>query len=65
MKGHTNNPNGRPTKGNEKRKAVCFRLQPATIESIREAAANNGISMSDLIEELVKEMNEWTRIVAT
>ena len=61
----TTKSTGRPPKGKETRKAVTFRLQPATIESIREASANYGISMSDLIEELVKEMNEWTRIVAT
>lgn len=61
----TEQPKGRKPKGRETRKAVTFRLQPATIESVREAAANNGISMSDLIEELVKEMNELTRIVAT
>lgn len=51
-KGHTNNPNGRPTKGNEKRKAVSFRLQPATIATIKQCATDRGISQSDLIEDL-------------
>ena len=55
-KGYTNNPNGRPTKGNEKRKAVTFRLQPATIATIRKCATNRGISQSDLVESLVKDL---------
>lgn len=53
MKGHTNNPNGRPIKGDEKRKGVTFRLQPSTIEKIRKAAEENNCSQSDLIEALV------------
>lgn len=47
---------GRPPKGKETRKAVTFRLQPATISLIREAAITNGISQSDLIESLVKDL---------
>jgi len=54
--GHTNNPNGRPTKGNEKRKTVCFRLQPKTIDFIKELAANLGCSQSDLIEDRIEGM---------
>lgn len=48
--------NGRPPKGKETRKAVTFRLQPATISLIREAAVASGISQSDLIESLVKDL---------
>lgn len=55
MKGHTNNPNGRPTKGNERRKAVTLRLQPSTIERIRKAAEENQCSQSDIIETIVAE----------
>ena len=54
-KGHTNNPNGRPPKGDEKRKGITFRLQPSTIESIRKAAAENKCSQSDIIETIVAE----------
>ena len=56
MKGHTNNPNGRPIKGEEKRKGVAFRLQPSTIERIRKAAEENQCSQSDIIEALVTEV---------
>ncbi len=55
MKGRTNNPNGRPPKGDEKRKGVAFRLQPSTIEKIRKAAADNKCSQSDIIEAMVAE----------
>ena len=56
MKGHTNNPNGRPTKGAEKRKAVSFRLQPATAAFIRQWASDLGCSQSDLIEDWIEGM---------
>ena len=56
MKGHTNNPNGRPFKGDEKRKSVSFRLQPATIECVRRAAEEKHCSLSDIIEALVAEL---------
>jgi hypothetical protein len=44
--------NGRPPKGKETRKAGTFRLQPATIDTIRQCATDRGISQSDLIEDL-------------
>lgn len=47
----TQKSNGRPPKGKETRKAVTFRLQPATIALIRATASERGISQSDLIEE--------------
>ena len=56
MKGHSNKPKGRKPKGKETRKAVTFRMQPATISLIREAAISIGISQSDLIESLVKDL---------
>lgn len=43
---------GRKPKGKETRKAVTFRLQPATIATIRQCATDRGISQSDLIEDL-------------
>lgn len=55
-KGHTNNPNGRTTKGNEKRKAVSFRLQPETAAFIKQWAADLGCSQSDLIEDWIEGM---------
>lgn len=47
---------GRKPKGKETRKAVTFRLQPSTISLIREAASASGISQSDIIESLVKDL---------
>lgn len=41
---------GRKPKGAETRKAVTFRLQPSTIETIRMRAAERGISQSDFVE---------------
>lgn len=52
----TTKSNGRPPKGMETRKAVTFRLQPSTIALIREVATASGISQSDLIESLVKDL---------
>lgn len=43
---------GRKPKGAETRKAVTFRLQPSTIDSIRMRAAERGISQSDFVEFL-------------
>lgn len=57
MKGRTNNIAGRPTKGNEKRKAVCFRLQPETAAFIKQWAADLGCSQSDLIEDWIAGIN--------
>ena len=54
----TTKSSGRKPKGKETRKAVTFRLQPATISLIREAAVAEGISQSDLIEGLIEEMRE-------
>jgi hypothetical protein len=48
----TTKSHGRPPKGKENRKAVTFRLQPATIATIRQCATDRGISQSDLIEDL-------------
>lgn len=56
MKNHTNNPNGRPTKGDEKRKCVTFRLQPSTAYFIKQWASDIGCSQSDLIEDWIEGM---------
>lgn len=53
---NNNQPKGRKPKGKETRKAVTFRLQPSTISIIREAAVSIGISQSDLIERIVKDL---------
>lgn len=54
MKGHTNNPNGRPCKAAEdKRKMVSYRLTPAAIEAVKAEARNIGISQSDVILSLI------------
>jgi len=55
MERHTNNPNGRPTKGEEPRKACTYRLQPSTAEMVRKAAEERGCSQSDLIEDIVRD----------
>ena len=55
MKGRTNNIAGRPTKGGEKRKSVSYRLQPSTIEKIKDAASDRKCSQSDVIEDMVAE----------
>ena len=56
MKGRTNYIAGRHTKGNEKRKAVSFRLQPETAAFIKQRAADLGCSQSDLIEDWIEGM---------
>lgn len=53
MKVKSNNPKGRPYKGEEKREAVTFRLQPKTIDKIRFLASDGGISQSDVIEHAI------------
>lgn len=49
----TTSKKGRPLKGDEKREAVTFRLQPKTIDRIRYLAHYGGISQSDVVEEAV------------
>lgn len=46
---------GRKPKGAETRKAVTFRLQPSTIDTIRMRAAERGISQSDFVEFLAEK----------
>lgn len=50
-----NTTKGRKPKGKETRKAVTFRLQPSTIEIIKDLALGYDISQSDVIEGLVEE----------
>lgn len=50
-----NKSHGRHPKGKETRKAVTFRLQPSTIERIKDLALGYDISQSDVIEGLVEE----------
>lgn len=54
MKGKTNNPKGRPPKGDEPRKAVSFRLTPSAIRRIKELAALHGRSQSDEVMAMVE-----------
>jgi predicted transcriptional regulator len=51
----TQKSQGRKPKGKETRKAVTFRLQPSTIERIKDLAAGMEISQSDVIERLVSD----------
>ena len=54
MKGHTNNPNGRPRKAAEdRRKMVSYRLTPAAIEAVKSEGRNTGTSQSDVIMSLI------------
>lgn len=46
---------GRRPKGKESRKAVTFRLQPSTIERIKDLASGMEMSQSDVIERLVDD----------
>ena len=56
MKGHTNNPNGRPRKAAEdRRKMVSYRLTPAAIEKIKKAASDFKVSQSDMLIRIVDE----------
>lgn len=51
----SNNPEGRPYKGKERRQNATFRLQPSTIRKIKDIAKKKDISQSDVIEGLVEE----------
>ena len=51
----TTKSTGRKPKGKETRKAVTFRLQPSTINTIKKLALCYDISQSDVIEGLVDE----------
>lgn len=54
MKGHTNNPNGRPRKAaDERRKMVSYRLTPAAIYAVKAEARNTGTSQSDVLMSLI------------
>jgi hypothetical protein len=54
MKGHTNNPNGRPLKRDERSVATTYKLPQSTTDKIREHAEACGCSQSDVIVELVE-----------
>lgn len=51
----SNNPDGRPYKGKERRQSVTYRLQPSTIQKVKDIAQKKGCSQSDVIEGLVEE----------
>ena len=54
-KGSTNNPNGRPRmEESEKRKTVCLRLKPSTVEWLKRTAEEQGISQSAVIDGLAE-----------
>lgn len=54
MKGHTNNPNGRPCKAAEdRRKMVSYRLTVSAIEAVKAEARNTGTSQSDVLLSLI------------
>ena len=48
-------PQGRKPKSGETRKAVTFRLPPATAEKIKKAAADFNISQSDMLIKIIEE----------
>jgi hypothetical protein len=54
MKGHTNNPNGRPLKRDGRSVATTYKLPQSTTAKIREHAEACGCSQSDVIVELVE-----------
>ena len=56
MKGHTNNPNGRPRKAAEdRRKMVSYRLTVSAIEKLKKAAAELKLSQSDLLISIIDD----------
>lgn len=57
-KGHTNNPNGRPPKDGELRKAVAFRITQTAARAIKEAAELTGFSQSDIIEDYARMLHD-------
>ena len=47
--------NGRKPKSGETRKAVTFRLPPATAEKIKKAAADFKVSQSDMLIKIIED----------
>lgn len=54
----SNNPNGRPPKDGELRKAVSFRITPTASSAIKRAAELTGFSQSDLIEDYARMLQD-------
>ena len=55
MKGKTNNPQGRPRMGDgEKRKTVCLRLKPSTVEWLKRKSEELGISQAAVIDRMAE-----------
>ncbi len=52
MKGHTNNPNGRPRK-TDCRQLVSFRLHPDTLACLTEMAESEGVTKTAMVENLI------------
>lgn len=52
MKGHTNNPNGRPRK-TDCRQLVSFRLHPDTLARLTEMAESQGVAKTTIVENLI------------
>lgn len=59
MKGQTNNPKGRPLKGEERRKAITIRITPTAADAIFKAAKSLGVSQSDIIEDYAIGILKW------
>lgn len=54
-KSRTNNPNGRPRMDeSEKRKTVCLRLKPSTVEWLKRKSEELGISQAAVIDRLAE-----------
>ncbi|MCR5037872.1 MAG: hypothetical protein K6A94_00845 [Bacteroidales bacterium] len=55
IKGKTNNPKGRPRMGDgEKRKTVCLRLKPSTVEWLKRKSEELGISQAAVIDSMAE-----------
>ena len=55
MKRPSNNPKGRPLKGDGPRKAVSYRLTPSAIEKVKKASEEFKVSQSDILIKIIDE----------
>lgn len=52
MKGHTNNPNGRPKKA-DKKLNISLKLKPDNISWLENISSAKGISKSSIVDEMI------------
>lgn len=52
MKGHTNNPNGRPKKA-DKKLNISLKLKPDNISWLENISSGTGMSKSAIVDEII------------